>query len=308
MYYDTLQEAVDTVPDCTHVLTTGPEWIGVKRLIGKFIPATLCDKKFVSHVGSEPEMSNQSWIVAWTRGDGMSRTEAAYKVLGSNSVFDRCRESRIWGYSGHQFTNDEMIKYEELVNDGYTLWLDGGECPADEGVRVDVVTREYGKFSSETAGYLRWSHKSESDIIAYRVVEDVKFDGFREVSGGSLNPVLQTKINICSEREDVPECSKVADMVNNPPHYQILPGVEVYDIRCALMDKIQGATHAQVSDWDRAVEYLLRMWDKNGIQDAKKALGTAGFAVQGRSRSRCRLPRSGSRSNRWRSDGSARSG
>ena len=27
------------------------------------------------------------------------------------------------------------------------------------------------------------------------------------------------------------------DMVNKPPHYQLLPGVEVYDVRHALLEK-----------------------------------------------------------------------
>jgi len=62
------------------------------------------------------------------------------------------------------------------------------------------------------------------------------------------------------------------DMVNKPPHYQLLPGVEVYDVRLALLKKIEPSTpFEQVSDWDRASEYLLRMWQKNGLEDAKKA-------------------------------------
>jgi hypothetical protein len=61
-------------------------------------------------------------------------------------------------------------------------------------------------------------------------------------------------------------------MVNKPPHYQLLPGVEVYDVRQALLDKMPGGTpYDQVSDWDRASEYIMRMWQKNGLEDAKKA-------------------------------------
>ena len=63
----------------------------------------------------------------------------------------------------------------------------------------------------------------------------------------------------------------MSDMINKPPHYQILPGVEVYDVRCAMLGKIKDVPYDQVSDWDRATEYLLRMWQKNGLEDAKKA-------------------------------------
>lgn len=63
------------------------------------------------------------------------------------------------------------------------------------------------------------------------------------------------------------------DTVQNPKRYQLLPGVEVYDVRQALAAKATaaGATLDQFSDYDRAVEYLLRMWEKNGVEDAQKA-------------------------------------
>lgn len=63
-----------------------------------------------------------------------------------------------------------------------------------------------------------------------------------------------------------------ADMINKPPHYQLREGYEVYDLRQDLARKAQaaGVPHDQFSDWDRALEYLLRMWDKNGAEDAKK--------------------------------------
>jgi hypothetical protein len=39
-----------------------------------------------------------------------------------------------------------------------------------------------------------------------------------------------------------------------------------------MMSKIdKGVPFDQVSDWDRASEYLFRMWGKNGLEDAKKA-------------------------------------
>lgn len=62
----------------------------------------------------------------------------------------------------------------------------------------------------------------------------------------------------------------VTDMVNSPPHYQLLPGVEVYDVRMALLEKMEDVPPGQVDDWSRAWEYLTRMWQKNGLEDAKK--------------------------------------
>lgn len=63
------------------------------------------------------------------------------------------------------------------------------------------------------------------------------------------------------------------DPVNKPKHYEILPGLEVYDLRQAYAKKLQGIVPLdQFSDWDRGLEYLLRMWEKNGREDLEKAL------------------------------------
>ena len=61
-------------------------------------------------------------------------------------------------------------------------------------------------------------------------------------------------------------------MVNNPKHYQLLPGVEVKDVRKAILDNApKGIPYTQVDSWSRAWEYITRMWNKNGLEDAKKA-------------------------------------
>lgn len=65
----------------------------------------------------------------------------------------------------------------------------------------------------------------------------------------------------------------VADNINHPPHYQLRPGYEVYDLRQDLAKKAAqaGISYAQFSDWDRALEYQLRCWQKNGLEDLQKA-------------------------------------
>lgn len=87
-----------------------------------------------------------------------------------------------------------------------------------------------------------------------------------------LKTVSQEEWNEAFGTEENYNPCKSIDYVNQPPHYEILPGVEVYDVRCGLMNKLpSNIPYEQISDWDRACEYLLRMWNKNGIEDAKKA-------------------------------------
>ena len=62
------------------------------------------------------------------------------------------------------------------------------------------------------------------------------------------------------------------DTVNNPSHYQLLPGVEFKDVRRAILDNIDyDVPYTQIDDWSRVFEYVGRMWAKNGLEDAKKA-------------------------------------
>ena len=75
------------------------------------------------------------------------------------------------------------------------------------------------------------------------------------------------------EEEELMPNTPEQDMVNHPPHYQLREGYEVYDLRQDLAKKASEASvpHDQYSDWDRALEYALRCWQKNGVEDLKKA-------------------------------------
>lgn len=65
------------------------------------------------------------------------------------------------------------------------------------------------------------------------------------------------------------------DMVNKPSHYVIHEGLEWIDIRESLAQKLmrEGKVlpYEDYSDWDRALEYLVRAPWKNGIEDYQKA-------------------------------------
>lgn len=71
------------------------------------------------------------------------------------------------------------------------------------------------------------------------------------------------------------------DQINNPSHYQIMPGVEVIHVRRALLDKIPaGANLNAVDEWSRAWEYITRGWSKNGLEDFKKAQVYLGWLIE----------------------------
>lgn len=68
----------------------------------------------------------------------------------------------------------------------------------------------------------------------------------------------------------------INDPVNNPSHYQLLPGVEVIDVLDVLCNKLDKSeslvlTGSQKSYYAQMMGYLMRCMDKNGLQDMKKA-------------------------------------
>jgi len=73
----------------------------------------------------------------------------------------------------------------------------------------------------------------------------------------------------------------MSDNVNSPKHYILYDecnkfpyGLQVMDIREALADKVGATTsmtYIDYSDWDRALEYLIRAPFKNGLEDIEKS-------------------------------------
>lgn len=122
-------------------------------------------------------------------------------------------------------------------------WKDG-KCPVDAHVKVQVVTRSGANEVNKASAFIWSNDASPHDIVRYRVL------GQPECQSSESNP----------------------DMVNAPPHYQLLPGVDVISVRDAIFEKIPaGTTYDVVDCWSRSWEYLTRMWGKNQLEDAKKA-------------------------------------
>lgn len=64
------------------------------------------------------------------------------------------------------------------------------------------------------------------------------------------------------------------DAVHQPSHYK-LDGLDIewIDVRSALLRSIpKGVPYEAVTSWSEAITYLARMWGKNGVEDAEKAL------------------------------------
>ena len=72
------------------------------------------------------------------------------------------------------------------------------------------------------------------------------------------------------------------DSVHKPSHYK-LDGLDVewMDVRSALLRGIPvGYPYEAVTSWSEAITYLARMWGKNGVEDAEKALVYTSRLVQ----------------------------
>jgi len=129
----------------------------------------------------------------------------------------------------------------------------------------------------DTLGLKNWNLRARdvewSEIDLYRYIVD---DGLSEpaVTEAEEEERQRKAEQQPAWAESVPEGVQVHDSVNKPKHYQLREGYEVYDLRQDLAAKAEtlSVPHSEFSDWDRALEYLIRMWDKNMLEDAKKSL------------------------------------
>lgn len=73
------------------------------------------------------------------------------------------------------------------------------------------------------------------------------------------------------------------DMVKKPNHYQLLPEYEVKDVMKALLDKIEESdfkmSHYEAGWYQQSMQYFLRFYAKNGLEDLEKGLETMQFVV-----------------------------
>ena len=80
--------------------------------------------------------------------------------------------------------------------------------------------------------------------------------------------------------DDYLNAGKNSDAVKSPSHYKITENLEVIDVRRALIDKMpSGVNLNAVDEWSRAWEYLTRGWNKNGLEDFKKAQVYLGWLI-----------------------------
>lgn len=186
------------------------------------------------------------------------------------------------GYTRAQWLTARQQLGLEL-SDGWSEWRDwsGGDRPVLTGDIVDVEYRDGSRRINVKAGHgggaEDWSHDGVGrDIIRYRVKLSPKSPAAQdsimtEEEEREYGPILYDGIARDAFGNEYHDDH--ADMVNHPKHYQLRPGYEVYDLRQDLARKAAAADvpHSQYSDWDRALEYLLRCWEKNGAEDVKKA-------------------------------------
>lgn len=137
-------------------------------------------------------------------------------------------------------------------------FMDYPDAPCSEGAK---------KF--RIANSTAWHAREEARKMAK------KKPAAKKTSSVTIGPEVTKLLQEYHSQKPVPvEVLQEDDLVNNPPHYQLMPGVEVYDVLQALAKKgtALGIDNETWRNYDRGAEYLLRMWGKNGYQDLCKAL------------------------------------
>ncbi len=100
------------------------------------------------------------------------------KVMGTPaSVLERMRVGDKYKHTTHDFLNaayaiwQAALASQQTADDGWIEW-EGGECPVDALVMVEVKLRHLKQSICDTAERWDWSHDGVTgDILAYRVVK-----------------------------------------------------------------------------------------------------------------------------------------
>lgn len=127
-----------------------------------------------------------------------------------------------------------------------------------------------------TDDYTYITYDKEYEIVRSREIEGVLH--YEVVTDdGELNEYPHYSFAVVEKDKEEEECSVNTECnVLRPSHYQLkgLSGVEIKDVRQAILDGVENKTTAWSIDcWSRSWEYLSRMWSKhdNPLEDAKKA-------------------------------------
>ena len=174
----------------------------------------------------------------------------------------------MWAHNDQDY---DVVKYKfsEHPDIPWINWDGSKTYPVPSGSYTQLRTANNLIMETSEPEKLDWFQwDADTCIEAYRVIPKKGKIITREV----LIEKTPETISPESLKEILSEVSPSLDMVNSPTHYQLLPGVEVYDVRVAMLKNIPEDTpFDQVDDWSRATEYLMRMWNKNGLEDAKKS-------------------------------------
>lgn len=150
-----------------------------------------------------------------------------------------------------------------VTHDGWIQW-DGGECPVEDGVLVDIRIRN-GKES----------HGVRANEITEGVNPDASHPFWRkDGNGGDIiayrlhNTGINHRGNDDRLEQDLNECiGQDVDVINHPPHYT------QGDIECidAIKAATVGKTGIEAVAVANVVKYLWRYEEKGGLESVRKA-------------------------------------
>lgn len=107
---------------------------------------------------------------------------------------------------------------------------------------------------------------------------------YKEQSAHKADVAMGEAINLMDKAgHDIRDEVFKNDMIKKPNHYQLLPEYEVKDILKALLDKVEESdfemTLYEAAWYQQAMQYFMRAYAKNGLEDFKKGVETMQFVV-----------------------------
>ena len=173
-------------------------------------------------------------------------------------------------------TNNLTENQVRDVNSWFTL-LKNSNNHVNEGVFEDYPEK-----------YTWWTLDRDGDRGYFPTEEDCMDDEFScgvvEISYEELANLVQEELGTIGTTVEVKDSVNKLRQIDKPDYYQLLPEYQVSDINKALLDKIEQSdfdmTLNEAGWFQQAMQYLMRFYGKNGIDDLEKGVYALNTVIQ----------------------------
>lgn len=171
------------------------------------------------------------------------------------------------------------------------IYIDTQELSGEQLTVVDAALRSLCKGSSVEGLRCRsnlWAIDCDGAMDSFSNIAMIEDDHFMcdatQLSYEELIDLAKKRLSDHNTTTEVKDSVDKLRQIDKPDYYQLLPEYQVSDINKALLDKIEQSdfdmTFNEAGWFQQAMQYLMRFYGKNGIDDLEKGVYALNTVIQ----------------------------